>query len=150
MIKNPPTTLRDTRDVSLIPGWGKYPAVGNGTTLQCFCLENSMGREAVRATAQGVAKSWTWLSGSTARPLTLYILQVNYFLKWSSVIAISQLLLKYRFSWKYLERFIPYVVDFSFYKVEGLHVKKKWWNLYFIQFLWFRFHSHLLNIYNNK
>jgi len=27
VIKNPPTTLRDTRDVSLIPGSGKYPAV---------------------------------------------------------------------------------------------------------------------------
>ena len=35
---------------------------GNGNPLQYSCLENSMGRGAWRATAHGVAKSWTWLS----------------------------------------------------------------------------------------
>ena len=31
-------------------------------SLQYFCLENSMGREAWRATVHGAAKSWTQLS----------------------------------------------------------------------------------------
>ena len=35
----------DTRDVGLIPGSGRYPAVGNGNPLQYSCLENSMDRE---------------------------------------------------------------------------------------------------------
>ena len=30
-------------DVSLIPGLGRSPGEGNGTSLHCFCLENPMG-----------------------------------------------------------------------------------------------------------
>ena len=36
---------RRHRDVASIPGLGRSPAVGNGTPLQCSCLENTMGRE---------------------------------------------------------------------------------------------------------
>ena len=35
---------------------------GNGSPLQCSCLENSMDREAWWATVHGVAKSQTQLS----------------------------------------------------------------------------------------
>ena len=56
MIKNPPA---NTRDLGLIPGSGRSPGVGNGSSLQYSCLENSMDRGAWQATAHGVAKSWT-------------------------------------------------------------------------------------------
>ena len=39
---------RRLRDVGLIPGLGRSPGVGNGTSLQYSCLENSMGRGAWR------------------------------------------------------------------------------------------------------
>ena len=35
---------------------------GNGTPLQCSCLENPMDRETWSAAVHGVAKSWTGLS----------------------------------------------------------------------------------------
>ena len=34
----------------LIPGLGRYPGVGNGSTLQYSCLEDSMDREAWQVT----------------------------------------------------------------------------------------------------
>jgi len=37
---------------------GSYPGVGNGRTLQCSCLGNSMDRRAWLATVHGVANSW--------------------------------------------------------------------------------------------
>ena len=49
-------------DPSLIPESGKSPGEGNGNPLQYSCLENSMDREAWRATVHGVAKGWTRLS----------------------------------------------------------------------------------------
>ena len=39
MVKNSPD---NTGDVSLIPGCGGPPGVGNGNLLQYSCLENSM------------------------------------------------------------------------------------------------------------
>ena len=61
VIKNPPVNARDTRDMGLIAISGRYPRLENGNPLQYFCLENSMGRGAWRATVHGVTKSWTQL-----------------------------------------------------------------------------------------
>ena len=49
-------------DPGSIPGSGRSPGEGNGNPLQYSCLENSMGREAWRATVHGVPKIWTRLS----------------------------------------------------------------------------------------
>ena len=49
MIKNPPADAGDTRDAGLIPGLGRAPGVGNGNSLQCSYLENSMDRGAWQA-----------------------------------------------------------------------------------------------------
>ena len=49
-------------DQGSIPGLGLSPGEGNGYTLQYFCLENSMNREAWQAIVYGITKSQTRLS----------------------------------------------------------------------------------------
>ena len=44
--KNPPANAGDTGSV---PGWGRYPAEGNGKPLQYSWLENLMDRGAWQA-----------------------------------------------------------------------------------------------------
>ena len=44
-------------DQGSIPGSGRPPGEGNGSPLQCFCLENPMNRGAWQATVHGVTKS---------------------------------------------------------------------------------------------
>ena len=44
VVKNLPANVGDTRDTVSITGSGRSPGVGNGTPLQCGCLENSRGR----------------------------------------------------------------------------------------------------------
>ena len=61
-VKNLPANAGDTRDTSLIPGFGRSPGEGNGNLLQYSYLESSMDRGAWRATVHGVAKSQTQLS----------------------------------------------------------------------------------------
>ena len=62
VVKNLPANVRDTRDVGLISGSERSPAVGNGNPFQYSCLENSMERGAWWATVHGVAKNWICLS----------------------------------------------------------------------------------------
>ena len=62
VVKNPPANAGDKRDMSLIPGPGRSPGVGNGNPLQYACLENSMYRRVWQATVHGVTKSQTQLS----------------------------------------------------------------------------------------
>ena len=47
VVKNLPTNAGDTRDVSLIPGLGRSPRVGNGNHLQYSCLQNSHGQRSL-------------------------------------------------------------------------------------------------------
>ena len=60
--KDPPDSAGDAGDLGSILGLGRSPGVGNGNPLQYSCLENSVDREACRATVQGVAKNQTRLS----------------------------------------------------------------------------------------
>ena len=46
MVKNPPANAGDLRDLGLIPGWGRSPGGGHGSSLQYSCLENPMDRGA--------------------------------------------------------------------------------------------------------
>ena len=59
VVKNPPANAGDKRDMSLIPGPGRSPGVGNGNPLQYSCLENSIDREARQDTIHEVTKTWT-------------------------------------------------------------------------------------------
>ena len=45
-VRNLPANAEDIRDLSLIPGSGRSPGEGNDSSLQYFCLENSMGQGA--------------------------------------------------------------------------------------------------------
>ena len=62
MVKNPPATAGDARDVSLIPGWGGNPGVGNGNPLQDSGRKIPMDRGAWRVIVYGVEKSRTRLN----------------------------------------------------------------------------------------
>ena len=62
VLKNPPASARDTRDVGSFSGLGRSPEVRNGNLLQYSCLENSMDRGALQVTVRRAAKSWTQLS----------------------------------------------------------------------------------------
>ena len=53
--------IQETQRCRFNPGSGRYPGVGNGNLLQYSCLENSMNRQAWRATIYGVTKSQTIL-----------------------------------------------------------------------------------------
>ena len=61
MLKNPPVSAEDARDVDSIPGSGRYPGGGHGIPFQYSCLENPMDRGAWWATVHRVTRSWTWL-----------------------------------------------------------------------------------------
>ena len=62
VVKNLPANEVSAGDVGLIPGLRISSGGGNGSPLQCSCLENSMDREAWPRTVHGVAKSQTRLS----------------------------------------------------------------------------------------
>ena len=57
MVKNPPASEGDARDLSPIPGLGRSPGGGNGNPFQYSCLENPMDRGAWRPVVHGVAES---------------------------------------------------------------------------------------------
>ena len=46
VVKNPPAKAGDIREVSSIPGSGRFPRERHGNPLQYACLENSMDRGA--------------------------------------------------------------------------------------------------------
>ena len=65
VVKKPPASAGDKRDVDLTPGLGRSPGGGRGNPLQYSHLENPMDRGAWRATVHRVSKSRTqqkWLS----------------------------------------------------------------------------------------
>ena len=61
MVKNPPVSAGDIRDVSSIPDLGRSPGGGHVNPLQYSCLENPMDRGAWQVTVHRVPKSWTRL-----------------------------------------------------------------------------------------
>ena len=57
MVKNPPVSAGDIRDIGLIPGSERSPGGGHDNPLQYSCLENPMDRGAWQATVRRVTKS---------------------------------------------------------------------------------------------
>ena len=76
VVKNPPTSAGDIRDMGSVPGLGRSPGGGHGNPLQYSCLENPMDRGAWQPTVHGVAQSQTRLKqlGTHARDLDILTL----------------------------------------------------------------------------
>ena len=66
MVKNPPTNARDVNDANLMPGSGRSPGEGHGSSLQCSCLESSMDRRTWWGTVQD--RKMSALSKHTTSP----------------------------------------------------------------------------------
>ena len=71
VVKNPPASAGDARDVGSIPGSGSSPGVRSGNPLQYPFLENPVDRGAWWFTVHGVAKSQAQLSDFTLLLLPL-------------------------------------------------------------------------------
>ena len=56
VVKNPPASAGDIRDVGSTPGLGRFPREGNGTSLQYSCLGNLMDRGALRLWFTGLQR----------------------------------------------------------------------------------------------
>ena len=61
VIKSLPANAGEVRDTRLILGLGRSSRGGHGNSGQYFCRENTMDREAWRATVHRVAKNQTQL-----------------------------------------------------------------------------------------
>ena len=59
MVKNPPASAGDERDLGSVPRLGRFPVGGHGNPFQYSCLENLMDRGAWLATVCGFAESDT-------------------------------------------------------------------------------------------
>ena len=59
VVKHPPANAVDEDS---IPGWGRFPGVGNDHPLQYSRLESSLDRGVWQATVHGTAKRQTRLS----------------------------------------------------------------------------------------
>ena len=61
VVKNPPASAGSIRDMGLIPGPGRSPGGGNGSSHQYSFLENPMLSVIWWPTVHGTTKSWTQL-----------------------------------------------------------------------------------------
>ena len=73
VVKNLPANAGDARGVGLILDLGRFPGVGSGNSLQYSCLENSMDRRTLGATAHGVPKNQTGLGTCTCMYIIIVI-----------------------------------------------------------------------------
>ena len=93
MVRNPPASAGDIRDVGLIPGSRRSPGGGHGNPLQYSCLKNPMDRGAWRATVHRVAQSQTQLkqlSMHARTPNTRYFVPSSKILRFRGVKRLAQ------------------------------------------------------------
>ena len=76
VIKNPPASTGDMRDMGSIPGLGRSPGGGLGNPLQYSCLKNSTDRASRPATVQRLANSlFTRMHSSTNQSKQCFLKQ---------------------------------------------------------------------------
>ena len=56
VVKESTANVRDTGDMTLIPGWRRSPGEGNGNSFQYSYLGNTMNRGGWQAIGHGVTK----------------------------------------------------------------------------------------------
>ena len=81
VVKNLPTSAGDAGDMSSILELGRSPGEENGNPIQYSCLENSMDREAWRATVHRIAKEsdMTEYIAHSSKTVRIYIVSIfNY------------------------------------------------------------------------
>ena len=61
VVKNPPASAGDIRDVGPIPVWGRSPGGGSDKPLQYSCMETPIDRGSWWATVHRVGESRTQL-----------------------------------------------------------------------------------------
>ena len=66
VVKNLPANAGDTRNMSSIPGSGRFPGVGNGNKVQFSCLKNSIDRSLAGYSPWGHTETDTTEQLSTA------------------------------------------------------------------------------------
>ena len=59
VVKNPPVSARNVRDVGSVSGLGRFPGGGHSSPLQYSCLENPMDRGTCWAMIYRVTRNWT-------------------------------------------------------------------------------------------
>ena len=59
MVKNPPASVGDSRDMGSVAGLGRSPEEGNGNPIPVFLSGKFHGERSGQATVHGVAKSHT-------------------------------------------------------------------------------------------
>ena len=59
VVKNPPASAGDARDIGLISGLGRSPGAEHSNPLHYSCLGDPMNRGAWWPAVHEVAKSWT-------------------------------------------------------------------------------------------
>ena len=67
MVKSPPASAGDVRDVGSIPGLGRSPGGGDGNPLQYSCLENTTDRSTWWAIVHRVTEHRTRLKQLTRK-----------------------------------------------------------------------------------
>ena len=76
VLKNPPTSAGDIRDVGLTPESRRSPGGGHGNPFQYSCLGNSMDRGTWQATVHGVAKIQTWLKRPSTYTCRFHLMMI--------------------------------------------------------------------------
>ena len=86
LVVNPPVSAGDLRDAGSIPGSGRSPGGGHGSSLPFSCLEKPTHRGAWWATVHGVAKSQTRLkrlsTHTRSRECQCVMLQTDHIWDW--------------------------------------------------------------------
>ena len=72
MVKDLPASAVDVRDVGSVPGSGRSPGGGCGSSLQYSCLEDPMDREALWAIVHKITESA--VTEATEHSITLHVL----------------------------------------------------------------------------
>ena len=72
VVKSPPATVGDVRDVDSIPGSGRFPGEGNGTHSSILAKESSCAEESGRLQSMGLQRVGTRPSAWADKPIKLW------------------------------------------------------------------------------